>query len=84
MHLVIYLKGKPNLYGYKRKEFKWDVSLGVYVWEGRRLTPEEFNEVFEKVQTRYLEEHPKVRVVEEWETAASAAVRGAPSETVPG
>ena len=43
MHIIICFAGKPGLHGFRQRDFYFDPALELYVWQKRRLTPEEFN-----------------------------------------
>ncbi len=61
--LAIYINGKPNIHGHKRREFTWSPTHGCYLYEGRELDATEFNAVFERCEKRNSDMQPLVKVL---------------------
>ena len=68
--LIIWVPGKPNLHGYRRRDFAWSEQHKCFVHEGKEYTPEEFNAVAEKVFRRSEDMHPCVRALDDGQKAA--------------
>ena len=62
--LIIFLTGRPQIYGYKRGDFTWSVDHKCYLWKNRILDEREFNEVADKAIHEHEIDHPSVRIVE--------------------
>ncbi len=62
--LIIYVSGRFATHGHRIRDFKWSVKHLKYIYEGRELTPEEFNAVFEKAFKYCYDLQPRVMVVE--------------------
>lgn len=78
--LIIWVPGKPNLHGYRRRDFAWSEQHKCFVHDGKEYTPEEFNAVAEKVFRRSEDMHPCVRVIEDGQK--TAPVKPAPVSTI--
>lgn len=75
--LIIWVPGKPNLHGYRRRDFAWSEKHKCFVHDGKEYTPDEFNAVAEKVFRRSEDMHPCVRAFDDGQKAAP--VRPAPA-----
>lgn len=81
--LLIYVTGKPLLYGFKRRDFFWNDTHKVFVYGGEQ-TPATFNEAFEKCLKNNADMQPRVKVVEITGKDAPAVVAVvAPTRTAP-
>jgi hypothetical protein len=61
--LIIYITGKPNLHGHKRREFVWSEAHGLYLYEGKELAADAFNAAYERCMRNNADMNPRVRVV---------------------
>lgn len=61
--IIIYITGKPNLHGFKRREFNWSEPHRLYLWGGRELELSEFNDAWPKAYSRNHDMNPQVRVI---------------------
>ena len=61
--LAIYVTGRPNFYGHKRREFIWSQEHGIYLYRGLVIAPEEFNEVYAKALKNNADMAPMVKVL---------------------
>ncbi len=68
--LIIWLTGRPLVYGFKRRDFIWSEAHKCYLFKGKELDEQEFNEVVEYALTSHPELHPKVKIVEFSKTVA--------------
>ncbi len=65
--LIIYIKGRRQVHGFKRQEFFWSAKHGeLYVYKNREFTFEEFNKEAEEIFIRYhkKEMKPLVKVID--------------------
>jgi hypothetical protein len=60
--LIIYVTGRPLIYGHKRREFVWSEAHKLYLYEGREFTEQEFNAIQDKVLTSNADIYPRVKV----------------------
>lgn len=74
--LIIWVPGKPNLHGYRRRDFAWSEKHNCFIHDGKEYAPDEFNAVAEKVFRRSEDMHPCVRAFDDGQKAAP--VRPAP------
>ncbi len=71
--LIIYVKGKPIIHGYKQREFRWMPKHNCYVFREQEFTPKEYDAIHEKVMMDNQDLRPMVRVLvdvaapDEWE-----------------
>jgi len=77
---IIAVGGKPLIYGYHRKEFKWSEDHKKFIYLGRLIQEAEFNEHVEKALDRYRDMNPKVILVES--TPAAEVKPPAPIATI--
>lgn len=70
--LIIYMGGKPLIYGYKRHEFIWSEKHKCFIFENREFDEKDFNAVIQKAMTMRPNFHPYVKIVEFSETATVA------------
>ncbi len=88
MNLIIYVTGRPKIYGFKRHEFLWSEAHGVYLYGGKEIPVAEFNTTFDKVFLRYQgfqDLNPRVKVITPAVATPPAPPAAAPapaSETV--
>ncbi len=61
--LIIYVTGKPNLHGHKRREFLWSPAHGLYLYNGKEIDATEFNAAYEKAMKTNTDMNPRVKVV---------------------
>lgn len=61
--IIIYIPGKPGLHGHKRREFHWSPPHGVYLYRGKELELEQFNEAWVDAYRRHHDMNPQVKVV---------------------
>lgn len=61
--LIIYVTGKPNLHGHKRREFLWSPAHGLYLYGGKEIEAAEFNATYEKAMKTNTDMNPRVKVV---------------------
>ena len=69
---VIWVSGRPNLYGFTRREFIWNEPLQLFIYKNKVFGEDEFNALVEEALLRYMDDHPRVKVVE-FEPAPPAA-----------
>lgn len=62
--LIIWVPGKPLLYGYHRSEFKWSEPHQCYIYQGRVFEEKEFNGAADRALKNYADLFPSVKVVE--------------------
>ena len=62
--LIIWVPGYPNMNGYARGEYQWSEKHQCYIFLGKELDPQEFNEVVETAVRRYPTMYPLVKAVE--------------------
>lgn len=62
--LILYVTGKPLLYGFKRGEFKWSQPHQCYIYQGKVFSESEFNAVADRVLRGFPDMFPSARVVE--------------------
>lgn len=74
--LIIYVSGKPLVNGYKRREFLWSVEHSCYIYKGRELDEQEFNQIAEKVMRQNDDMHPLIKVSSLTEVGAPSATPG--------
>lgn len=63
MKLLIYIPGRPNVHGHKRREFIWRPEHNCHVYQGREVEAAEFNQIAEKVFRQNQDLFPLVRIV---------------------
>ncbi len=68
--LIIYVTGKPNLHGHKRREFLWSPAHKLYLYGGSEISAEAFNEIYEKAMKTNADMNPRVKVVDAGATVA--------------
>lgn len=61
--LIIWVSGRPNLDGYKKREFVWNEQHRAFIYEGREFDAAEFNEKFDKAWRNNQDLAPRARVV---------------------
>ncbi len=61
--LIIWVSGRPIIYGYQRQDFKWSVPHNCFIYLGRELEEKEFNEVIDKVLSRHKDKNPSVKAI---------------------
>lgn len=61
--LIIYVSGKPNIYGFKRAEFKWSQEHKKFLFLGREIEESEFNALAERALNNYHDMNPRVMFV---------------------
>lgn len=61
--IIIYIPGKPGLHGYKRREFHWSPSHGLYLFRSRELELAEFNDAWADAYRRHNDMNPQVKVI---------------------
>lgn len=71
MKLIIYINGRPNVHGHKRREFLWNPTHNCHVYRNTEYTPAEFNAVIEKAMSQNQDMFPMVRVVGFAETVSA-------------
>lgn len=64
MRAIFCVRGKPNLHGYRIREFVYDPARDLYVWQGRELEPDEFNARSREIVEANAEIRPFVLLVE--------------------
>ncbi len=62
--LIIWIPGKPNLHGFKRREFLWSESHKCYLYEGKEIDIAEFNVKYEKAMKTNYDMNPRVKVID--------------------
>ncbi len=83
LKLIIWISGRPNLNGFKRREFVWSEPHGCYLYMGREFAPSEFNEAFEKAFKNNRDFYPRAKVIETDEAPANAPAASTPISTKP-
>lgn len=73
MKLHLYILGRPNLHGHRRREFQWSPPHGVYLYEGKEFSAAEFNAAYERCMKRNADMNPRVRVADDAEQLAPVA-----------
>lgn len=63
MKLVIVIQKKLALHGHVVRKFRFDVGLGLHIYEGRQLEVEEFNRISKDVFHQNESLHPYALVV---------------------
>ncbi len=66
MKLIIYIKGKPNIHGHKRRDFRWVPQHNCYLYREREFTVSEFNVESEKIMRDNQDLYPLVRVLDDY------------------
>lgn len=63
---IIYINGRPIVQGYKIFEFLWDEALQIYVYQGKQITEDEFDDVVLKVfgSQHYRRLFPFIKCIE--------------------
>lgn len=61
--LIIWIPGRPNVYGFVRREFKWSEKHKCFIHGGKEYTPEEFNALGEQTFYRAEDMHPAVKAI---------------------
>jgi len=61
--LLIYITGKPNIHGYKRREFLWSPAHNLYLFQGKEWSPKDFNEAWLTAMRRNEDLRPMVKVL---------------------
>jgi hypothetical protein len=61
--LIIWVSGRPIIYGYQRQDFKWSVPHNCFIYLGRELEEKEFNDVIDKVLSRHKDKNPSIKVM---------------------
>lgn len=62
--LIIWVSGRPNLEGFKKREFVWNERHKAFIYEGKEFSPEEVNAKYEKAWFNNQDLMPRVRVVD--------------------
>lgn len=62
--LIIFVTGKPLLYGHHRGDFKWSELHQCYTYLGREFEDTEFNQHVERALKTFCEMNPSVKVVQ--------------------
>lgn len=62
--LIIWVSGRPNLDGFKKREFVWVEKHRAFIYEGREFDAAEFNAKFDKAWHNNQDLTPRARVVE--------------------
>lgn len=61
--LIIYVTGKPNLHGHKRREFLWSPAHSLYLYGGKEIEADQFNAAYEKAMKNNADMNPRAKVV---------------------
>ena len=69
---IAYVRGKPLLNGFKRRDFHWNEDFRCYIYQGKIYGEEQFNEIIEIVQRQHYDMNPSFRLVEMTPRAPSA------------
>ncbi len=80
--LIIWIPGKPNIHGHKRREFLWVPAFSCYLYEGKEIEPSAFNAKYEKAMKNNGDMLPRVKVIET-ASAESAAPISTPATPSP-
>jgi hypothetical protein len=64
MQIIIYVRGKPNFNGHRRREFIWDASRSVYVYQSKILDEIQFAQICEPVLKKYNDMCPFVKILD--------------------
>lgn len=80
--LIIWVPGKTNLHGFRRRDFHWNEKHKCFIHDGKEYTPAEFNAVAEKVMRRSEDMHPCVKVLDDAVEAKAPAPAPAPIATI--
>lgn len=62
--LIIWVSGRPNLDGFKKREFVWVEKHRAFIYEGREFDAAEFNAKFDKAWQNNQDLTPRARVVD--------------------
>ncbi len=62
--LIIWISGRPNLHGFKRREFLWSESHKCYLYEGKEIEISDFNAKYEKALRTNHDMNPRVKVID--------------------
>lgn len=60
---IIWVTGKPNLYGYRRRDFKWDANLNLFIFQGKIFDESTFNETVREAFEHHADFHPMVKLI---------------------
>lgn len=65
MKLILWIGGRPQMNGLRRRAFQWVPNYGCYIYEGKEIDGAEFNAKYEEAQKhgKLLGLTPNVKVV---------------------
>ncbi len=72
--LIIWIPGKPNIHGHKRREFLWVPAFSCYLYEGKEIEPSAFNAKYEKAMKNNGDMLPRVKVIETASAESAAPI----------
>lgn len=64
MRAIFCIRAKPNLHGFRIREFVYDPARDLHVWQGRELEADEFNARSREVLSANEDIHPFVLLVD--------------------